>query len=181
MICVICFENNIETVYVPCGHRACCIKCSYSLLNDCPICQLPANCIKTFDVVLSDDDEEPNQMTKTAPIKQDPPYINYPNHNNVKRENIIDYYKQFKLSPQNIKNKEMAIKHLCGKIRYRQLHQIDIINPGQTVRYFMMKKNGNVQLSSERIIESSTQTTIKVGGKKDTEINKTEQIYIRFC
>jgi len=36
--CVICFDAMITTVFLECGHVACCKKCA-SLLNQCPICR----------------------------------------------------------------------------------------------------------------------------------------------
>jgi hypothetical protein len=167
MSCIICFENKIETVYVPCGHRVCCIKCSRNLLNDCPICQLPANCIQTFDVHQDDDFEEsekqPTQVVKIPITNMD----------------IIYYFNQCMQTPQNEKNMQMAIKHLCGKIGYRELTPMEPLYPNQTIRYFMEKKNGNVQLSSERFVKSSDNDNIIIDAKRDNMIPRTKQIYTR--
>lgn len=37
-ICVICFENNYNTVFTPCGHVASCFECA-TKLHKCPICK----------------------------------------------------------------------------------------------------------------------------------------------
>jgi len=48
--CVICFENNINTVIVPCGHTAVCDGCS-GKFTECPVCREPVQqVIKTFGV-----------------------------------------------------------------------------------------------------------------------------------
>lgn len=36
--CVVCYENNKEFVFIPCGHLATCAKCSFSM-KLCPICR----------------------------------------------------------------------------------------------------------------------------------------------
>jgi E3 ubiquitin-protein ligase MUL1 len=36
--CIICFENPRNTVFLECGHVACCKLCSMRLV-DCPICR----------------------------------------------------------------------------------------------------------------------------------------------
>lgn len=36
--CVVCYENDKEFVFIPCGHMATCAKCSFSM-NVCPICR----------------------------------------------------------------------------------------------------------------------------------------------
>lgn len=38
--CKICFSNNFNTIFLPCGHIACCAKCASSITK-CPICQKP--------------------------------------------------------------------------------------------------------------------------------------------
>lgn len=35
--CKVCMDNDINIVFIPCGHLATCQKCSESLLK-CPIC-----------------------------------------------------------------------------------------------------------------------------------------------
>jgi hypothetical protein len=37
MKCKICVNNNINAVFIPCGHIACCISCSINIVN-CIIC-----------------------------------------------------------------------------------------------------------------------------------------------
>ena len=39
--CCICFDNEKNTVCVPCGHRAMCKQCvtNYDNSNGCPICR----------------------------------------------------------------------------------------------------------------------------------------------
>ncbi|CAM9821237.1 unnamed protein product [Scytosiphon promiscuus] len=38
--CFICWEEEIEIIFVPCGHAACCIKCGTKLASGpCPICR----------------------------------------------------------------------------------------------------------------------------------------------
>lgn len=47
-ICKVCFENQIDTVIVPCGHICICSKCSKDI-GTCPICRnLISQIIKTF-------------------------------------------------------------------------------------------------------------------------------------
>jgi len=37
--CIICFENPVATVFVPCGHSCCCIECSKNFKTECPVCR----------------------------------------------------------------------------------------------------------------------------------------------
>ncbi|KAI3410382.1 hypothetical protein GPALN_004483 [Globodera pallida] len=37
--CVVCCDNKIETVYVPCGHACTCQKCADTVGDKCPICR----------------------------------------------------------------------------------------------------------------------------------------------
>jgi hypothetical protein len=49
--CVICLENPINCVFVPCGHLAVCLSCSkqMALKDGCPICRVPIQqVVKTF-------------------------------------------------------------------------------------------------------------------------------------
>lgn len=40
LICKICLENDLNSVFIPCGHAVACGKCSLSLNNNtCPICR----------------------------------------------------------------------------------------------------------------------------------------------
>lgn len=40
LICKICLENDLNSVFIPCGHAVACGKCSMSLNNNtCPICR----------------------------------------------------------------------------------------------------------------------------------------------
>jgi len=38
--CIICMEGFIETVFLECGHMACCRNCAKSCVN-CPLCRRP--------------------------------------------------------------------------------------------------------------------------------------------
>jgi hypothetical protein len=47
--CKICYENEINTVLLPCAHRVVCLACS-TPLHSCPICRvLISQVIKTYD------------------------------------------------------------------------------------------------------------------------------------
>ncbi|KAL8224873.1 hypothetical protein R6Q57_017430 [Mikania cordata] len=47
-ICVICLEQEYNSVFVPCGHMCCCVTCS-SHLTSCPLCRSRiAQVVKTF-------------------------------------------------------------------------------------------------------------------------------------
>jgi len=35
--CAICFDNPVETCFVPCGHSCLCVSCS--AVDDCPVCR----------------------------------------------------------------------------------------------------------------------------------------------
>lgn len=39
-ICKICFANEYNSVFTPCGHIIACVKCA-SAMNLCPVCQRP--------------------------------------------------------------------------------------------------------------------------------------------
>jgi len=55
--CVVCMENTVDTVLVPCGHLCVCMQCSNQLkpLN-CPICKVAVqSVVRTFDVTFKDD------------------------------------------------------------------------------------------------------------------------------
>ncbi len=39
-VCVVCMDADRELLFVPCGHRACCKRCS-ERLNTCPLCRSP--------------------------------------------------------------------------------------------------------------------------------------------
>lgn len=39
-LCVICLDEKIGTVFLECGHMACCVGCSTKLVT-CPICRRP--------------------------------------------------------------------------------------------------------------------------------------------
>jgi len=46
--CRVCMDNEINTVFLPCGHLSCCEMCSKSL-SDCPICRnVIRGTVKTF-------------------------------------------------------------------------------------------------------------------------------------
>lgn len=44
--CKICFDNNAEVVFLPCGHFLSCLQCSTSLKSTCPYCR------KKFDAAV---------------------------------------------------------------------------------------------------------------------------------
>lgn len=44
--CKICFDNNAEVVFLPCGHYLSCLQCSTSLKSTCPYCR------KKFDAAV---------------------------------------------------------------------------------------------------------------------------------
>ena len=50
--CIICYENDSNTVIVSCGHQALCETCATTLtFTECPICRTPitgAGIIKVF-------------------------------------------------------------------------------------------------------------------------------------
>nr|XP_043635843.1 E3 ubiquitin-protein ligase SP1 isoform X2 [Erigeron canadensis] len=47
-ICVICLEQEYNSVFVPCGHMCCCVTCS-SQLTSCPLCRSRiGQVVKTF-------------------------------------------------------------------------------------------------------------------------------------
>lgn len=52
-MCKVCLVTNINTVCVPCGHRAMCLECSTDIMNQtksCPICRAKiTQIVKTFD------------------------------------------------------------------------------------------------------------------------------------
>lgn len=46
--CIICIENKLQIVFVPCGHICSCVECS-KRLNQCPICRKNIDsCLKIF-------------------------------------------------------------------------------------------------------------------------------------
>lgn len=174
MSCVICYDNIINTVFVPCGHRACCIDCSKAIINECPICQLPANCYQTYLVVHSDNEDE-DTIENEIKKEQSKPILKP-----LTTDDVRNYYRLFNQNPQNQKNLNNAIKFLCGKVRHHFLTDKDEIKEGQSIRYFMLKKNGNVQLSREHIIEKIENNEISIDGKKD-KINRLHKIALRIC
>jgi len=47
-LCKICFDNEINTVLLDCGHQCCCTTCA-TQLSDCPICRQPiARIVTTY-------------------------------------------------------------------------------------------------------------------------------------
>lgn len=47
-LCVICLEQEYNSVFVPCGHMCCCTACS-SHLTSCPLCRRQIEkAVKTF-------------------------------------------------------------------------------------------------------------------------------------
>lgn len=51
-ICVICYDNNSEYIFVPCGHYCICAGCNNRLHNmnihNCPMCQTPGTRIRVY-------------------------------------------------------------------------------------------------------------------------------------
>ena len=45
--CIICCNNPIDCVTIPCGHSLCCLKCSTEL-TDCPLCCTKSTFLRTF-------------------------------------------------------------------------------------------------------------------------------------
>ena len=46
--CKICMDNNLEVVFIPCGHFVCCSSCAQSLV-ECPCCrQVISSVMKTY-------------------------------------------------------------------------------------------------------------------------------------
>ena len=45
--CIICCNNPIDCVTIPCGHSLCCLKCSAEL-TDCPLCCTKSTFLRTF-------------------------------------------------------------------------------------------------------------------------------------
>lgn len=49
MQCIICAYEDINTVFLKCGHMVYCDKCiKAQKINECPICQIKSDYIKTF-------------------------------------------------------------------------------------------------------------------------------------
>lgn len=47
-VCIICFENQVDCVFLECGHISCCKICG-DKMNQCPICRRPiARVVKVF-------------------------------------------------------------------------------------------------------------------------------------
>lgn len=42
MNCAVCYENDRDTVFIPCKHNVTCVKCS-KLVKVCPVCRLKIN------------------------------------------------------------------------------------------------------------------------------------------
>ena len=48
-VCIICFENEITHIIIPCGHMILCSICCNKKLNICPICRKDIDkCIKVY-------------------------------------------------------------------------------------------------------------------------------------
>ena len=45
--CIICCNNPIDCVTIPCGHQFCCLKCAAEL-TDCPLCCTKSTFLRTF-------------------------------------------------------------------------------------------------------------------------------------
>ena len=48
-ICVICYERAKNTIFIPCGHLACCDTCAAGL-HRCPVCRAIGTKYRVFDV-----------------------------------------------------------------------------------------------------------------------------------
>jgi len=48
-VCIVCSDNPVNTVFVKCGHMACCYECGKDI-TICSICAVNSHCIKTYDV-----------------------------------------------------------------------------------------------------------------------------------
>lgn len=41
LVCIICEERKKESVFVPCGHKSCCLECgedAFKRFKKCPVC-----------------------------------------------------------------------------------------------------------------------------------------------
>ena len=45
--CKICYDRQVNSVFVPCGHVLACFSCANSL-DACPICKTPSHAIRTY-------------------------------------------------------------------------------------------------------------------------------------
>ena len=45
--CKICFDKDIDSVFVPCGHVLACFSCAISV-KKCPICKRSCKALKTY-------------------------------------------------------------------------------------------------------------------------------------
>ena len=49
-LCKICLHNPIDTVIVPCGHRAICMECTNAIGAKCPMCRNEVQMVmRTYD------------------------------------------------------------------------------------------------------------------------------------
>lgn len=53
-LCIVCFDNPKEVIFLGCQHRACCEGCANEIMNvgncQCPICRAPiVQMIKPYD------------------------------------------------------------------------------------------------------------------------------------
>jgi hypothetical protein len=47
--CKICYENSINSVFIPCGHVVSCMTCAVLIKGNCVICRMPiTNIVQTF-------------------------------------------------------------------------------------------------------------------------------------
>lgn len=50
-VCLVCMNSSIDTVCIPCGHKATCIRCAERCRGSgCPICRQPIRVYRTFEV-----------------------------------------------------------------------------------------------------------------------------------
>ncbi len=47
-ICNICFKKNINSIFIPCGHLCCCLKCAKKCKTICPICRKKVKINKVY-------------------------------------------------------------------------------------------------------------------------------------
>lgn len=43
LICKICYENTVNSCFIPCGHAVACVKCALSISKNCPVCRKAYN------------------------------------------------------------------------------------------------------------------------------------------
>ena len=67
IICAVCQDNQVETVYTECGHIVCCEDCA-AKTNECPICRKVSKCIRfiiSANGVVKDDNSSLGILTES--------------------------------------------------------------------------------------------------------------------